>query len=807
MASSFRSQKSLEHYPLSVKILRINDEHKILRFHASPHDQPARALKKFYVDCRLIVDGKDFVPMRQTKVIEQVGTNIDEIVHFALEFGDKIYSLYPFLPYTTILAFSIWSFDQESLGTPIGSTIISLYDEYLKIRQGKCTLVIWPDTEPDISFDSTTPGIVNDHNINDLQDYFKRQTQEFDENSNTFLHGKAIEGANNKVSYIYKRIPIAFLEIEFVRILAEPIPFEDPFKVSDCFSGHEFVVLKNRLLNNPNDCFGINLFYKDNKEIPHGDVLVCRDYDNDLGREDPVKVQYNKILRHEAHPEEMRPSMVEITKINAILNFPNFRRLDEDEKNLIWKFRYNLKDKGNALPKFLNAVNWNEESEVKEALKMLDLWEIPHIDDGLYLLSRDFKCNDFYSDDLTFKNRIKRPKDKMQTIRKYAVEKILANEKAYDKLPFGLVLLQLVQALRYESFSEENSALKNFLLDRCSTDITLATQLFWFLNVEHEKEPNAKNESESSQWYARVSNEFAAKLERSQPDFWEDISNQITTRNKLKELNRLIKQFDTTERQKEEMRKLLRSDPFYSSPPFVGHRLSTQPNLKVVKVIPEECTIFKSAIKPFRISFVVRETAQDGTMVGPEKKYSVMFKNGDDLRQDQLVIQMVMVMDTLLKIISTNLSLTPYAAIAFSKFDGMLEFVSNSDTLQNYSKKYTNFLTFFDETARQTYLNNRSRAQTNTLSTLLSFNSSLNCPFHVVFCSPHFPIVFVLLSSFPCCLCPELLCCQLITHLCLDLFMCVCVDSPLKEIKQKSAQKTQKSKMKIIMIFLIRFWS
>lgn len=58
--------------------------------------------------------------------------------------------------------------------------------------------------------------------------------------------------------------------------------------------------------------------------------------------------------------------------------------------------------------------------------------------------------------------------------------------------------------------------------------------------------------------------------------------------------------------------------------------------------------------------------------------FPVMVKLGDDVRQDQLVIQMIILMDQLLKNVNLNLYLTPYKVLAFSSNQGMIEFVRNS---------------------------------------------------------------------------------------------------------------------------------
>jgi phosphatidylinositol 3-kinase len=64
-------------------------------------------------------------------------------------------------------------------------------------------------------------------------------------------------------------------------------------------------------------------------------------------------------------------------------------------------------------------------------------------------------------------------------------------------------------------------------------------------------------------------------------------------------------------------------------------------------------------------------------------QYSIMFKRKDDVRQDQLVLQMINLMDHLLQQISLDFKFTAYKVLAMSEADGMLEFVPDSATVQS----------------------------------------------------------------------------------------------------------------------------
>ena len=72
------------------------------------------------------------------------------------------------------------------------------------------------------------------------------------------------------------------------------------------------------------------------------------------------------------------------------------------------------------------------------------------------------------------------------------------------------------------------------------------------------------------------------------------------------------------------------------------------------------------------------------------KRY--MLKEGDDLRQDQLIVHMIILMDSILKRYGLDLRLTPYQVIAASTSDGFIEFVHPSATISSVLDKYENSL-------------------------------------------------------------------------------------------------------------------
>lgn len=149
--------------------------------------------------------------------------------------------------------------------------------------------------------------------------------------------------------------------------------------------------------------------------------------------------------------------------------------------------------------------------------------------------------------------------------------------------------------------------------------------------------------------------------------------------------------------------------------------LPSRPDVFVNGVRPESAVMFKSALYPALLEFHVEGTMQCGARAskGDERisssgqanpsasgerldSYKVIVKTGDDLRQDQLIIMMIKLMDGLLKRGALDLCLTPYSIIATSPTSGLVEFVDRSMPISQVLSKFNgSIMQYFQSTAPQ----------------------------------------------------------------------------------------------------------
>ncbi|KAI0101268.1 phosphatidylinositol 3-kinase [Daldinia grandis] len=398
------------------------------------------------------------------------------------------------------------------------------------------------------------------------------------------------------------------------------------------------------------------------------DRRIVRIYDPEVGaRDNPAESKHRRLVRsqhrHGILDKDLRPNAKVRDELNMIMSYSPTHVLSPEEKDLVWKFRYHLTKDKRALTKFVKSVNWQDQSESKQAIQVLGKWTDIDVDDALELLGP------------TFDNR---------AVRAYAVDRL----RKADDHELLLYLLQLVQALKFEHISADSSegtvrasSLANFLISRALQNFTLGNYFYWYLGVEYDDKSNEQGE-EVRTMYAKVQYDFMKELE-DRPGGRETratIRRQAELVAVLSKISAEIQASNESVARKADKVKNFLADPkneLLSIDPAVP--IPLDPSVMVTGVIPEETRVFKSSLSPIMVTFK--------TISG--SKYPIIFKTGDDLRQDQLVIQIITLMDQLLQKENLDLKLTPYKILATSTTAGASQFIP-SQTFAAIAYKYRN---------------------------------------------------------------------------------------------------------------------
>lgn len=156
-----------------------------------------------------------------------------------------------------------------------------------------------------------------------------------------------------------------------------------------------------------------------------------------------------------------------------------------------------------------------------------------------------------------------------------------------------------------------------------------------------------------------------------------------------------------------ELKALLSKEGFYRNAKRDLIPLPSRPDIFINGVIPETAMMFKSALYPALLEFnveglMVLDNPVPTSFDVPMTRYKVIVKTGDDLRQDQLIIMMIQLMDGLLKRGALDLCLTPYSVIATSPTSGLVEFVDQSMPISQVLSKFNgSIMQYFQTVAPQ----------------------------------------------------------------------------------------------------------
>ncbi|XP_043371391.1 phosphatidylinositol 3-kinase catalytic subunit type 3 isoform X6 [Dermochelys coriacea] len=659
-----------------------------------------------YVTCQVFAEGKPLaLPVRTSYKAFSTRWNWNEWLKLPVK--------YPDLPRNAQVALTIWDVYGPGKAVPVGGTTVSLFGKYGMFRQGMHDLKVWPNVEADGSESTKTPGRTSSTLS---EDQMSRLAKEPDKERIEELTKSHRQGHMVKVDWLDR---LTFREIEMIN---------ESEKRSSNFM---YLMIEFRCVKCDDKEYGIVYYEKDGDES--SPILTSSEIvkvpDPQMSMENLVESKHHKLarsLRSGPSDHDLKPNAATRDQLNIIVSYPPTKQLTYEEQDLVWKFRYYLTNQEKALTKFLKCVNWDLPQEAKQALELLGKWKPMDVEDSLELLSSHFTN---------------------PTVRRYAVARL---QQADDE-DLLMYLLQLVQALKYENFDDIKNGLEpnkrdsqgsmsesmaisgtnaaeidssqiissplppvssppptsktkdsaesenleqdlcTFLISRACKNSTLANYLYWYVIVECEDQDTQQRDPKTHEMYLNVMRRFSQALlkgDKCVRVMRSLLAAQQTFVDRLVHLMKAVQRESGNRKKKNErLQALLADNEKMNLSDVELIPLPLEPQVKIRGIIPETATLFKSALMPAQLFF----KTEDGG------KYPVIFKHGDDLRQDQLILQIISLMDKLLRKENLDLKLTPYKVLATSTKHGFMQFIQSvpvaevlatEESIQNFFRKH-----------------------------------------------------------------------------------------------------------------------
>ncbi|XP_077370871.1 phosphatidylinositol 4,5-bisphosphate 3-kinase catalytic subunit delta isoform [Festucalex cinctus] len=348
----------------------------------------------------------------------------------------------------------------------------------------------------------------------------------------------------------------------------------------------------------------------------------------------------DKISAMETNGDAAVATKEENMKLKEIMDNKNYTEFFEDEKELLWKLRTVVREHyPESLSKLLLITKWNKREDVVQMVSLLRNWpELPAIP-ALELL--DYSFPDPAVRSFT-----------IRCLRKLSDDELLQ------------YLIQLVQVLKYESYLDCD--LTTFLLERALFNRRIGHFLFWHLRSEIH--------------VPSVSLRFGLILEaycRGNIHHIKLLTKQNEAQGKMKVLSDFVRS-GPQKLTAEDLKLFIRQES-----DTLSNLLSPlNPSVILAEICADKCRFMDSKMKPLWLMY--KSPWTQGDMVG------IIFKNGDDLRQDMLTLQMIRLMENLWKKEGLDLRMIPYGCLSTGNKMGFIEVVKNSDTIANIQRNNSN---------------------------------------------------------------------------------------------------------------------
>ena len=351
------------------------------------------------------------------------------------------------------------------------------------------------------------------------------------------------------------------------------------------------------------------------------------------------KVRYTDEDNTKNEEPQLELDNEQLLKILKIDDKSPFDDLNHSEKNILWRNRYGIAKMNSLIPKLFLSCDYNNPNANKEFRKITKLITDLTLVQAIELLSGKYI------------NEI---------VRNFAVSYL----KKASISDIKIYLLQLVQALKYEK--NIDNALARFLLETAiAHPITIGHEFFWHLRAEMY---NQEVQKKFGLYLEVFVNKISLHLYKIFKDEDLMLKTLITYAEKVK-----------INQPKEERDRIFKQDLTSLNELYKQKRkeisLPLNFKLRVKSLIVDKCRIMKSKKKPLWLTFENADPLGDPIVC--------MLKCGDDLRMDMVTLQLFQAMQTIWFDNGLKVKMSLYKVLCTGYMQGMLEMVTNSETLAN----------------------------------------------------------------------------------------------------------------------------
>uniref|UniRef100_A0A8C6LTM9 Phosphatidylinositol 4-phosphate 3-kinase C2 domain-containing subunit alpha n=1 Tax=Nothobranchius furzeri TaxID=105023 RepID=A0A8C6LTM9_NOTFU len=337
--------------------------------------------------------------------------------------------------------------------------------------------------------------------------------------------------------------------------------------------------------------------------------------------------------------EELDPDLKR--KLEKICSRASNFGLKRSDHQLLWDHRLHCRrDHPSSLPKVLaSAPSWDWAS-MAHIHSLLHHWPALPLVTALELLDSKFADTE---------------------VRSVAVSWIeeSSDDELADYLP------QLVQAIKFECHLK--NALVMFLLSRAQGNIIIAHHLYWLL----------KDAMQDPAWWWRYEQVMGSLLCLCGSKLRAELEKQTNLVTLLGIVAERVRQAGGSTRQVALQEGLENVQNLFQRNRC---RLPLSPSLVAKELNMKACSFFSSNAVPLKLALV------NADPLGEE--INVMFKVGEDLRQDMLALQMIRIMDRIWLQEGLDLRMVHFKCVSTGKDRGMVELVPFSDTLRKIQVEY-----------------------------------------------------------------------------------------------------------------------